>query len=270
MGTIRTGCQTYTWEMLGDRWQGTVDDILDAVSGAGYEGIEITNTMIGPYYDRPGDFARALERRGLAFCSFGMVPRHGFTEADRGQEELENARRGIGFVSRFPGTRLDLAGGSTGDRVDVEGKFETMCGLYNRIAREARDRGVDVDVHPHSHAGSIIESAEEYDRLMSLTDPGLVGWCPDTGHIVRGGLDLLATLKKYGNRIRNIHFKDVDRADRWRMMGSGVCDFAQVLGFLESIGYRGWVVAEEESKEARRDQAGAVKKNRVYLQSLGY
>ncbi len=33
--TGRIGCQTYTWEMLGPRWQGSPDDILDLVSAAG-------------------------------------------------------------------------------------------------------------------------------------------------------------------------------------------------------------------------------------------
>ncbi len=270
MGSIKTGCQTYTWEMLGDRWKGTVDDILDAVAGAGYQGIEITNTMIGPYDDKPDAFARALDERGLTFCSFGFVPLYRFTDAGREHEELENARKGIDFVSRFPGTRLELAGGSTGDRGNLERRFQTMCGLYNRIAREARKRRVPVDVHPHSHAGSIIETAEEYDKLMAMTDPELVGWCPDTGHIVRGGLDLVSTLQKYGDRIRNVHFKDVDRTGSWRMMGGGVCDFERVLRLLESIGYSGWIIAEEESDEARGDQANAVKTNRTYLRSLGY
>ena len=26
---LKVGCQTYTWEMLGDGWQGTADDLLD-------------------------------------------------------------------------------------------------------------------------------------------------------------------------------------------------------------------------------------------------
>ena len=34
---LKVGCQTYTWEMLGDGWKGKVDDMLDAVAGAGYE-----------------------------------------------------------------------------------------------------------------------------------------------------------------------------------------------------------------------------------------
>ena len=40
---LKVGCQTYTWEMLGATWRGSVDDMLDAVAASGYEGIEITN-----------------------------------------------------------------------------------------------------------------------------------------------------------------------------------------------------------------------------------
>jgi inosose dehydratase len=45
----RVGCQTYTWEMLGQKWHGSPDDILDAVAAAGYTGVEFSNNMIGDY-----------------------------------------------------------------------------------------------------------------------------------------------------------------------------------------------------------------------------
>lgn len=38
--SIAIGCQTYSWEMRGDDWTGTVDEILDAVAEAGYAGVE--------------------------------------------------------------------------------------------------------------------------------------------------------------------------------------------------------------------------------------
>jgi sugar phosphate isomerase/epimerase len=256
--------------MLGAKWKGSVDDILDIVAAAGYEGVEITNSLIGGYYDRPGEFAKALETRGLAFPSFGFVPARSFTDPAETKSEIELARKGIDFVSRFPGCRLDLAGGGSPSRDDFDRKFETMCRFYNEVASLADRRKVPVDVHPHSHHGSIIEKAEEYQRLMEGTDPSLVGWCPDSGHIVRGGLDLLDTLRKYRDRIRNFHFKDADAEGKWALMGRGVCDFGATLAFLEETGYGGWVVAEEESDDAGRDPGGAVAKNRAYLKSLGY
>ena len=46
-GNFKIGCQTFTWEMLGNDWTGTPDDLVTAISKAGYSGIEITDTMIG-------------------------------------------------------------------------------------------------------------------------------------------------------------------------------------------------------------------------------
>ena len=53
-------------------------------------------------------------------------------------------------------------------------------------------------------------------------------------------------------------------------MGEGVCDYPKALKLLESIGYDGWIIGEEESDEAQADQKGSVTKNRQYLKSLGY
>ena len=270
MERIHVGCESYTWEMLGKEWKGAVDDILNIIAGAGYEGVELTNTMIGPYYDKPEEFAKALEKRKLRFPSFGFVPLHRFTDQSRVSEEIKAAEKVIAFLTSFPGCRLDLAGGSVESREDLDRKFQTMCRIYNEVALLADKKKVSVDIHPHSHYGSIIETAEEYDRLMSSTDSKLVSWCPDTGHIARGGLDLLQTLSKYKERIRNFHFKDVDSKGNWKVMGAGICSFKEVLQLLEKIGYTGWVIGEEESDDAYKDQVAAVTKNRAYLKSLGY
>ena len=53
-------------------------------------------------------------------------------------------------------------------------------------------------------------------------------------------------------------------------MGEGVCDFPAVLALLESVEYEGWIVAEEESAEARQDGLAAIRNNRTYLQAIGY
>ena len=63
-----------------------------------------------------------------------------------------------------------------------------------------------------SGLAAILEQASaEYDLIMGMTDPDLVKWNPDTGHIIRGGQDLVDTLRRYGDRIIHVHLKDVDR-----------------------------------------------------------
>jgi hypothetical protein len=57
---MKIGCQTYSWEMMGAKWCGSPDDIMDVVAGAGYSGIEFSSTMIGVYWDHHNDLAAAL------------------------------------------------------------------------------------------------------------------------------------------------------------------------------------------------------------------
>ena len=82
---LKFGCQTFTWEMLGDAWTGGPDDLVRAIADGGYAGIEITDTMIGSYAGRAADFARRLDDAGLALVSFAFGSDSGFTEpgADR-------------------------------------------------------------------------------------------------------------------------------------------------------------------------------------------
>jgi len=268
---LKVGCQTYTWEMLGDGWKGSVDDILNAVAAAGYQGIEITNSMIREYAGRPSDFEKAIEQRGLALAAFAYASRAGLTEPSARTQELEEADEAMRFVAHFPGVMLALGGASTPDRTDVDRKIAFAAEFYNEVGQRGKKAGVSVAFHPHSHHGSIFESRKEYERIMSLTDPDLVGWNPDTGHILRGGQDLLDTLRTFGSRIIHVHLKDADRANHWQPLGKGICDIPAVLKFLEDeMGYHDWVVGEEESAEAHNDQVAAIRWNRDYLKSFGH
>jgi sugar phosphate isomerase/epimerase len=268
---LKVGCQTYTWEMLGPDWKGSVDDMLDAVAGAGYQGIEITNSMIRDYAGRPAAFAKAMKERGLALSAFAYASPAGLTDKAARPGELAGAEEAMRFVEYFPGVVLALGGAHTPDRTDLDSKFQLAADFYNEVGRRGKKAGVPVAFHPHSHHGSIFESRAEYEKIMGLTDPDMVGWNPDTGHIVRGGQDLLDTFRAFGSRIIHVHLKDADKDNHWQPLGKGVCDIPGVLKLLEEeLDYHDWIVGEEESADARRDQAGAIRWNRGYLKSLGY
>jgi sugar phosphate isomerase/epimerase len=257
--------------MLGPKWTGKVDEILDLVTAAGYEGIEITNSMIREYAGRPADFAKAIKERGLKLAAFAYASPTGFTDPAARPGELAGADEAMGFVAAFPGVVLGLGGASTPQRTDVERKIENAAGFYNEVGRRGKEAGVPVAFHPHSHHGSIFESRPEYDRIMSLTDPETVKWNPDTGHIVRGGQDLLDTLRRYRSRIIHVHLKDADRENQWQPLGKGICNIPAVLKLLEDeLDYDGWIVGEEESAQAYKDQDAAIRWNRDYLKSLGH
>jgi len=270
MTDLRIGCQTYTWEMLGPNWRGGPDDLLAAVAAAGYSGVEITDNLIGDYATRPDAFASALGRYGLRLVAFAVASSSGFTERNRIEADLERLRRWLDVAALFPGALVSLGSATVVSEGPREAKFATAAEIYNRAGDIGAAMGVEVAVHPSSHHGTLLFDRADYDRLFGLLDPALVGWVPDTGHILRGHEDLLDTLRAYKDRIRYLHLKDADPLGRWAMLGQGACDISAVVGLMtDAPRFNGWLVVEEESEEAAADPTLAVKRNRETMRRFG-
>lgn len=267
--SLKFGCQTYTWEMLGPSWTGGPDDLVAAIAEGGYAGIEITDTMIGPYAGRAGDFARRLAEAGLSLASFAFGSESGFTEPDRIDADLDIARRWFDFAARFPGALVSMGSATVMSEGDRGAKFPVAAEVYNRAAEIGRAAGVVVAVHPSSHHNTLLFDRADYDRIFALLDPQ-VGWVPDTGHILRGGQTIGDTLATHRDRIRYVHLKDVDGGGDWAMLGTGVCDIPAVIASVrEAPHFNGWIIVEEESAAAGADPARAVRTNRQTIRDLG-
>src|SRR5438876_777760 len=62
----------------------------------------------------------------------------------------------------------------------------------------------------HHHGGTYVETPDELEQLMAATDPEVVGICLDTGHYLMGGGEPVTALRRYGERVRHVHLKDID------------------------------------------------------------
>jgi len=121
----------------------------------------------------------------------------------------------------------------------------------------------------HHHMGTYVESPNDIDRLMALTDPAKVFLLFDTGHAYFGGAHQpLELLHKHIHRVAHVHCKDVrasviDKAhnESWSFLdsvlngaftvpGDGDVDFSPILRALKNAGYGGWLVVEAEQDPA--------------------
>jgi inosose dehydratase len=137
--------------------------------------------------------------------------------------------------------------------------WKTMLGNLDRLADHARSRGVELALHPH--VGTMVEKADEIERVL---EGSTVGLCVDTGHMAVGGADPVAVTRSDPRRVRHVHLKDVDaamanqvlagdlafgdavRAGIFRPLGDGDVDIASLVEALESAGYQGWYVLEQD------------------------
>ena len=126
------------------------------------------------------------------------------------------------------------------------------CGL-------ARTRGFEPTFHHHT--ATFVEAPWEIERVLELTDVGLL---LDTGHLRLGGGDPTTALRDWGDRINHIHIKDVhdevlagviadaaDMPEAWRRgvfceLGTGDVDLDSFFGELARSDYSGWLVVEQD------------------------
>jgi inosose dehydratase len=222
-------------------------------------------TEAGPPGFLPADRAQAralLSRHGLRLVG-------GFVTAILHDPEIRAAQ--IADVERQAAWLVSLgaevlvlaaATGRTGysasDAMDDAGWSALFAALDEVAAIAARHR-LTLAVHPHF--GTVIERAADVDRFLAGCAHGL---CLDTGHLVLGGADPVLIAERAGPRVRHVHLKDVYaglaaqvrdgrvayaaavRRGLYRALGDGSARIGEVLDLLQSGGYTGWYVLEQD------------------------
>jgi inosose dehydratase len=153
-----------------------------------------------------------------------------------------------------------------------------------RAAEVARARGFEPTFHHHT--ATYVEAPWEIERVLELTDVGLL---LDTGHLALGGGDPVQGLRDWHERIDHLHVKDYSRsildgvlADRagmeeaWRRgvfveLGTGDVDLEAFFAAVELAGYDGWLVVEQDRipapDEDASDAIAAQARNRDWLRA---
>lgn len=160
-------------------------------------------------------------------------------------------------------------------------EWEKLAAGLNKLGKIAQSYGISLTYH--HHMGTVVQTAEETDRLMEMTDPGLFSLLYDTGHLAYCGEDITEVLKKHVGRVKHVHLKDIRpevvnkvraerlsflqgvRAGTFTVPGDGAIDFAPVFDILDRAGYKGWMIVEAEQDPAAADPLEYALKARKYI-----
>lgn len=270
----------YTWTP-----KPAFDQMLDEMARAGYDGTEIS-------YNFPSDPAALrpeLERRHLraaaTFCALDLRESGKHAVAIRSLEPVADRLQLLGsdtiILSDAPtNERLAVAGRVRDDGSEGldDAQWRALGDGLNRVGEKLATRGMRGVFHPH--VGTYVETRHEIDRLCAVTDPALIGLCPDTGHLAYAGVNPEALFRDYADRVGYVHLKDVDgdllarvRSEKMGFvqavqvglfveLGKGIVAFDRILDSLDKAAYRGWLIVEQD---APRDPIGSATANRRYL-----
>jgi inosose dehydratase len=275
-------------------------DVLDQVAAAGYAGVDL-----GPvgFLGRGPELRERLASRNLGlaggYLELPYADPEALQKAMPALDELLDAFDAAGPNRDAPPPRPTLAdAGSEARRarpsrsgadhalgLDADGWRRFGVGLGEVVGR-CRDRGYEPTFHHET--GTYVEAPWEVERVLEVSDIGL---CLDTGHFLLAGGDPVTAIGAWASRINHFHLKDARRSvmagivadeapatgiwerEAFPALGQGDQDVDGIIGQLRAIGYKGWLVVEQDTlprTKARFEQAATDQRaNRQYLAERG-
>lgn len=259
----RLACAPISWGVIEiPDWGYQMDP--DTVLGEAAE-VGVKATEAGPDGFLPED----ADQVSLKLQTYGLELIGGFVpvvlhDRDLREQQLDIVERRARFFADAGGTMMVLAAAteSVGFEEVVEMDDSQWSELFDNLKRaEEISARYGLTTTLHSHYGTVVETEEQLWRFLEGSEMGL---CLDTGHLIIGGSDPVDVARQAGERINHVHLKDVDLGlarrmakrelgfkeacmnEAFRPLGEGEVDVGGVIEHLESSGYDGWYVLEQD------------------------
>lgn len=141
----------------------------------------------------------------------------------------------------------------------VQDRLDELTDLIDEAVDVLNAEGIRPGLH--NHVGTWIETEYEYEHVLNGIDASRLGAAFDIGHLEWAGIDSKQTLTKWGDRVQDLHLKDLElgiarraREDGltyerstdlglYREPGLGQLDLTGILSALRD-GFDGWIIIE--------------------------
>ena len=267
--------------------ENTFEQCVSEMALAGYTGSEVGNK----YPKDPEVLQNALKIRGLEICNqwfSSYLLTRPFAEVER------DFRRQLDFLKAVGAKIIGVSeqSYSVQGQQDIpifghkyvmnDEEWEILCDGLNRLGKIAKEE-YGIALTFHHHMGTVVQDSAEVERMMENTDPEYVSLLFDTGHFTYCGADPLEMVKKYVNRIKHVHLKDIRRevVDKvkaenlsfldgvrlgtFTVPGDGCIDFEPIFGVLEDNHYEGYMLVEAEQDPKKANPLEYAIKARTFI-----
>lgn len=149
---------------------------------------------------------------------------------------------------------------------------------FNRWGEAARARNIRFYYHTHGYEFQpAADGTVPFDVLVEATDPENVAFEMDVFWVAHPGADPAALLRKYPDRWKLMHIKDMARGtpvgdfsggappETQVPVGTGQIDYAAVLAAAEEVGVERYYIEDEST-----DPRGNIPRSVTFLKSVTY
>lgn len=254
--TAAFGVQAYTYRNTFPKGvAATLDTIkmlgITELEGGGAKGVSLE------------EFKKMCDERGIKIPSTGA----GYEELRKPEEIVKRAKiLGATYVmcAWIP---------HKGDNFTIDDAKKAVED-FNYAGKVLKENGITFCYHDHGYEFRPYEDGTLMDYIIKNTNPEYVSFEMDVLWTIHGGGDPVALLKKYGNRWKLMHVKDLKKgikgdfsghtpAENDVVLGTGQADFPNIFKEAKKIGIKHFFIEDESNQESVN-----VPKSIAYLKSL--
>ncbi len=238
--TAPFGVQTYTFRRsIGNDPAKT----LDTIKMMGFTEIEGGGGRIAP-----GDFKKLCDERGISIPATG---------ADYGQ--LVRAPDSIVMRAKALGSKYVMCAWIPHeDGVLTFENAKKAVEDFNKAGKYLKENGLIFCYHAHGYEFQPYEDGTLLDYIFKNTNPEYVSFEMDIFWMQFGGGDPVALLKKYGDRWKLMHLKDMRKGIKKDLtggtsqendvaFGTGQMDIPSILKEAKKVGIKHYFIEDESS-----------------------
>jgi sugar phosphate isomerase/epimerase len=254
--TAPLGVQAYTFRKS---FPVSVEKTLDTIKMLGFTEMEGTGGKMPPE-----QFRKLCEERGISIPSTGA-----------NFEQLKNSPDSVAMLAKTLGSSFVMCAWIPHKKGEFSlNDAKDAVAVFNAAGKVLKDQGVTLCYHAHGYEFQPYEKATLLDYIIQNTDPKYVSFEMDVMWIHFGGGDPAGLLKKYGDRWRLIHLKDLRKGTVKDLtggtseendvpLGTGELNIPAILKAAKQVGIKHYFI-EDESSHVMQQVPQSIK----YLKSL--
>ena len=255
-------------------WGGNDVQAIDDIAALGFAGIQLRDSAVARWGDKPADLKSRLASRKLTFVALSS----GSVSLDPAKQEsnlalhLSHAR----FAQQTGAQFLQVTDERPAGRQPGADDYRRMGRLLTELGKRTADVGVPLSLHPHM--GALSQTPGEVDRVLEAADPRFVKLELDIAHYQQAGGNPVSAIRRYADRLLFLHIKDVEspvpggapESYRFVELGRGKVDVKAVFAALAETRFDGWAIVElDEVPDNTRSPKESAEISKRYLQGIG-
>lgn len=179
--------------------------------------------------------------------------RAAFMQLSAPERFLDNIRYSLEQAEFFQQKYLNLPALAPKTFADIEGVLRNID-LLNRAGELCAAQGVLFGYHNHNWEFTPVTDSQgkkvvPYELMLEKTDANTVAYQLDSYWVVKAGVNLIDTLRRYPGRFSSCHLKDIDKAGAMADVGEGEIDFPEFVQVAKQSGARYFFVERDNPPE---------------------